>query len=130
MKILLEKGDKVTLLPTSELIKIFNQRNFFTEKDRQEFAIILGGKCGTITSIEDKYSFDYFHFQPDGNNNTWTVPRESVILDTTITLRKADLTERLVEAAYKLIYECCNNQHSPSIASDRLREIIQKTLSE
>lgn len=97
MKILLEKGDKVTLLPTSELIKIFNQRNFFTEKDRQEFAIILGGKCGTITSIEDKYSFDYFHFQPDGNNNTWTVPRESVILDTTITLRKADLTERLVE---------------------------------
>lgn len=81
MRIGLERGDKVTMHSAEVLLRIFQTRNFFlTEEDRLKFAEDLGGKTGTVSSIEEKWQFDYFYFLPDGNepHQTYSLPYESV----------------------------------------------------
>lgn len=87
MRIGLQKGDKVTLMPAAPLLRIFIGRNFFrSDDDRIKFAGDLGGKTGTVTSIEEKYAFDYFYFLPDGNepHQTYSIPYESVDFSATL----------------------------------------------
>ena len=82
MKIGLQQGDKVKLLPTPQLAELFERRRFFSDLFRQEAAEKLGGKEGIVNSIEDKYAFDYFFFLPNGETNTWSIPYQAVDFET------------------------------------------------
>lgn len=87
MRIELEKGDKVIMLPTDQLLDLFRWRNFFlSDENRIKIAADLGGKTGIVTSIEEKYRSDYFYFLPDSNelHNTYCMPYESVDFQTSI----------------------------------------------
>lgn len=80
MKIMLEKGDKVKLLPAEQLMEVFQKRNFFkNDETRQEFANKIGGKAGVVSDIEEKYAFDYFYFMPDGFLEVYSIPYQSII---------------------------------------------------
>ena len=82
MRIKLKKGDKVSLLPTQQLFQLFEQRNFFSSDFRQKAAEVLGKKDGVVSSIEDKYAFDYFLFLPNGETISWSVPYKAVNFNT------------------------------------------------
>ena len=78
MRTRLEQGDRVKLLPTPQLAELFERKRFFSDEFRQKAAEQLGGKEGTVNSIEDKYSFDYFFFLPNGETDTWSIPYQAV----------------------------------------------------
>lgn len=79
MKQMLEKGDRVKLLPADQLKGLFDARGFFSIDFREKAAEFLGGKEGIVESIEQKYAFDYFFFLPDGEKQTWSIPYQAVI---------------------------------------------------
>ena len=80
MKILLEEGDAVTMLPTPKLMEVLKGRNFCTnDKIRQKVADEIGGKEGVVSNIELKYALDYFYFSPHSSaSNQYSVPYEAV----------------------------------------------------
>jgi hypothetical protein len=80
MKIMLEKGDRVKLLPAEQLMEVFQRRNFFADNEiRQRFANQIGGKEGVVEIIEEKYAFDYFYFRPDDTMETYSIPYQSIM---------------------------------------------------
>ncbi len=82
MRIKLDTGDKITLIPSDQLLKLFEQRNFFRTniEHRKEVADKIGGQDGIVDHIETKYAFDYFFFKMD-NERTYSIPYESVDFD-------------------------------------------------
>lgn len=78
MKLQLENGDKVKLLPQPQLLELFQRRNFFSQEFRQEASEKLSEKEGVVDSIESKYAFDYFFFKENGCSNNWSIPYQAV----------------------------------------------------
>lgn len=83
MRVALEQGDKIQLLPQNQLLEVFRRRNFFlNDETRIEFAEKLGGKRGTVMKIEDRYQFDYFYFKLDNSDDhSYSIPYGSVDFD-------------------------------------------------
>jgi hypothetical protein len=82
MKIMLEKGDRVKLLPTEQLMEVLQRKNFcFDDETRQRIANEIGGKEGVVSEIEEKYAFDYFYFTPDKSISilSYSIPYQSII---------------------------------------------------
>jgi len=76
---MLERGDKVKMLPTPQLMKVLQIRNFcFDDEMREKVANEIGGKEGIVQSIEDKYAFDYFFFLPSGEERNYSIPYHAV----------------------------------------------------
>lgn len=79
MRVALNKGDRVILLPTPKLFEVFKNRNFFlNDETRQEYANDLGSKEGNVDNIEQKYMFDYFFFKLKDEDGSYSIPYESV----------------------------------------------------
>ena len=80
MRTMLEKGDRVKILPTPEVMKVLQMRNFcIDDVTRQKVADEIGGKEGIVQSIEQKWAFDFFYFLPDGEEkNNYSIPYQSV----------------------------------------------------
>lgn len=80
MKII-RTGDKVKLFPANELFQILKMRNFcFDDETRQKVANEIGGKTGTVKSVEEKYQYDYFFFVPDVNesDDSYSIPYQAI----------------------------------------------------
>ena len=74
MKIRIETGDPITLLPTPQLLEVLIKRKFFSsDGHRREVADEFGGKTGFVKSVEEKYAFDYFTFL-DGKRTNVSEP--------------------------------------------------------
>jgi len=79
MRTMLEQGDKVKILPTPQLMKVLQMRNFCTDDvTRQKVADEIGGKEGIVQSIEQKWAFDYFYFLPSGEERNYSIPYQAV----------------------------------------------------
>lgn len=103
MKIALQPGDKIKLLPTPQLLELFEQRQFFSGVFRQEAAEKLGGKEGIVTSIEEKYQFDYFGFSKFGETITWSIPYQAVDFEAQPGNEKASTSAQRVQRVIYLI---------------------------
>ncbi len=79
MRAFLETGDKVKILPTSQLFDVLKMRDFcLDDETRHQVANEIGGKEGIVQSIEVKYAFDYFFFLPDGSKENYSIPYQAV----------------------------------------------------
>ena len=64
-------GDKIKLKPQRDLIRIFDATNWFFRENRTFFSVQLSNVTGTVTKVDTKYN--YFYFQPEGKENTYTL---------------------------------------------------------
>jgi hypothetical protein len=79
MRIMLEQGDKVKIIPTPQLMELLQKRNFCSDDEtRKRVSDEIGGKEGIVKTIEQKWAFDYFYFLPNGSDKHYSIPYESV----------------------------------------------------
>lgn len=71
----LQKGQSVRLISRIDLLKLFEDKIYFSQEDRLDYAIILGGKIGKVTHTHND---GYFILQLAGDNDTWKLPNESI----------------------------------------------------
>ncbi len=80
MKNKLQTGDRVEILPIPELSTVLQNRRFCSDDEtRQRVADKIGDTKGIVYSIEEKYAFDHFYYQPDGSEERFSIPYQSVV---------------------------------------------------